>query len=412
MGFIDNSLNAMKVLHIIDSGGLYGAEVMLLNLVHEQIKMGLEPTICSIGEKGVLEKPIEAEAVKRGFKVTRFRMMAGPNIFGAFKILRYAKREKFDILHSHGYKGNILFGFIPKAMRRLPLITTVHGWTSTTSSSFSKMKLYEWLDVRSLRHMDRVILVNKGMLSNPRLKVANLQNLTVINNGIPPIKRINPKFPLSQGEGLGEGGNGEVFEFKQNSLSNTLDKDIVNFCKEGFVVGAIGRLSYEKGFNYLIEAVAGLAGEIPNIKLVIIGEGGERGFLEKMVSDLGLQGKVLMPGYRDAAHRYLPLFKIFVMPSLTEGLPITLLEAMQYEVPIVATGVGGIPALLEGGSAGVLVNPGDTAGLVEALGLLKRDSKLAVRLSKRDKEAVMLKYSSRKMAAEYLEIYKSIERRA
>jgi hypothetical protein len=65
----------MKILHIIDSGGLYGAEVMLLNLVAEQIKLGLDPTIASIGEKNIDEKPLEAEALKRGFKVKKFRMI-------------------------------------------------------------------------------------------------------------------------------------------------------------------------------------------------------------------------------------------------------------------------------------------------------------------------------------------------
>lgn len=63
----------MKILHIIDSGGLYGAEVMLLHLVAEQIKQGLEPIIASMGEKGIKEKPLEAEAIRRGFRVEKFR---------------------------------------------------------------------------------------------------------------------------------------------------------------------------------------------------------------------------------------------------------------------------------------------------------------------------------------------------
>ena len=97
----------MKILHIIDSGGLYGAEMVLLNLVAEQIKLGLEPTIASIGEKGIVEKPLETEVIKRGFKLKKFRMQPGPDYMGASKILRFAKQEYFDLMHSHGYEGNI-----------------------------------------------------------------------------------------------------------------------------------------------------------------------------------------------------------------------------------------------------------------------------------------------------------------
>ena len=81
-----------KVLHIIDSGGFYGAEIMLLNLMQEQIKQGLEPVIASIGGKNFKEKPVEKQAISRGFKVKKFRMLPGPNLAGALKILGYAKK--------------------------------------------------------------------------------------------------------------------------------------------------------------------------------------------------------------------------------------------------------------------------------------------------------------------------------
>ena len=104
----------MRVLHIIDSGGMYGAEVMLLNLVEEQIRQGLKPVIASIGDNQTGEKPLEIEAHKRGFPLKIFRMRPGPNFIGAWKILNYAKSIDCNLLHSHGYKGNILFGFLPK----------------------------------------------------------------------------------------------------------------------------------------------------------------------------------------------------------------------------------------------------------------------------------------------------------
>lgn len=374
-------LTNMKVLHIIDSGGLYGAEMVLLNLVAEQIKQGLDPTIASIGERGIKEKPIEAEALKRGFQVRKFRMAPGPNIAGAFEILGYAHKERFDLMHSHGYKGNILFGFMPKRVRKVPLVSTLHGWTSTIG--LSKIRLYEWLDAKSLRFIDAVVLVNKGMLDNPRLKKVRGVKFHIVNNGI----------PLDQSTDL------TIQRF------DALDKTIIEFCQRGYTIGSIGRLSKEKGYDFLIEALARLVKDCVDARLVIIGEGPERVCLEKLAEELGIADCVLLPGYREDAKRYLPLFSIFVLPSLTEGLPMTLLEAMHAGVPIVATRVGGVPDALDDGEAGALVKARDSGALAKAIGSLAKDPSLASRLVEKAYDRVEECYSSERMAKEYLELY-------
>lgn len=370
----------LKVLHVIDSAGLYGAEVMLLNLVDEQVKTGLSPAICSIGEKGCAEKPIEAEARRRGFRVKTFRMKAGFNLKGALDILGFARQEGFGVLHSHGYKGNILFGFMPRRLRRIPVVATLHGWTS--AGAVSRMRVYEWLDARALKHIDAVVAVNGRMLANLKLKKEGLR-LFVVDNGIP--------------------------QRAHQCASSDLDKDVKGFCEsKGFIIGAIGRLSHEKGFNFLLEAVSILVKNSEDVKLVIIGEGVERERLEKLRDSLDLKERVSLPGYRPDAHKYLSFFDVFVLPSVTEGLPMTVLEAMQYEVPIIASSVGGIPDLLEGGNAGVLVQPKDSNAIAKAIGTLKIDKAYASALAKKSKEAVKVKYSSERMAAEYLGIYNTL----
>jgi glycosyltransferase involved in cell wall biosynthesis len=374
----------VKVLHIIDSGGLYGAEVMVLNLVAEQIKLGLEPTIASIGEKGTDEKPFETEALRRGFAIRKFRMKAGPNVFGALKILRFAKTAGFDLMHSHGYKGNILFGFMPRPIRRLPLVSTVHGYTST--NGISKIRLYEWLDARSLKFIDRVVVVNKGMLENPRLKKVRGVKFHVVNNGIPMDP---PPVPAA----------------KEVERSDALDKTIVGFCKRGFTVGSVGRLSEEKGYKYLIKAVRKLGMEGVDARLLILGEGAQRSELERLVGEFGIGDRVLMPGYRNEAKRYIHLMAVFVISSLTEGLPMTLLEAMQAGVPIVATRVGGIPDVVADGEAGVLVQPRNPNALAEAIGKIKKDEGLNASLTARARRLLEDRYSSKKMALEYCDLY-------
>lgn len=363
---------------------------MLLNLIEEQIKLCLDPTICSIGDPSIKEKPLEVEALKRGFKVRKFRMRPGPNLLGALAILQFARKEHFDLMHSHGYKSNILFGFIPKLLRKIPIISTLHGWTNT--DSFSKMRIYEWFDVKSLKHIDAVVIVSKCMLNNSRLKSHNRLNLYVVENGIP---------------GLDCASTGNVISNK-SFLYDTLDKEIIDFCHEGFIVGAIGRLSQEKNFEYLIRALYQLAKKCNDIKLVIIGEGRERDSLEQLINKYKLKGKVLLPGYRKNANRYLKFINIFVVSSLTEGLPITVLEAMQSGVPIISTSVGGIPNVLDNGKAGILIPPSDIGRLVEAIYKLYQNKNLREELAERAKQIVMNKYTSVRMTSQYFDIYKEV----
>ena len=98
----------MKVLHLIDSGGLYGAEKMLLALVKAQLSQGLEPMILSAGELTIPQKPLEIEATRLGLPVIPWRMKPGFNIGESRKILKWAVANDYDILHSHGFKFNVL----------------------------------------------------------------------------------------------------------------------------------------------------------------------------------------------------------------------------------------------------------------------------------------------------------------
>ncbi|AJY71820.1 glycoside hydrolase [Geobacter sulfurreducens] len=376
----------MTILHVIDSGGLYGAEVMLLSLMREQASMGMLPILASIGEHGIKEKAIEREARRCGIRVEPFRMRAGPNLSGIASILGFVRRERVDILHSHGYKPNILFGFIPRKIRGCPMVATLHGWTS--AGRFNKMGLYEWLDSVSLGLIDQVVLVNEAMREQSRLKNRFGPHLMVINNGIPPVDVESP-FTVTFPDGPS-------------------DSHIVDFCSKGFTLGAIGRLSPEKGFDLLLGAVKTLIPFIPDVRLLILGEGGERATLEWIIRKQGLQGRVLLPGYVPDARIYLNLFDVFVLPSHTEGLPLVILEAMQAGVPIVATRVGGVPNVLQNGKLGILVEPSDISALTEGLLKLKSNPALRFQLADMARGVVKELYSSNRMADQYRLLYRAL----
>lgn len=369
----------MKILHVIDSGGLYGAETMLLHLMTEQLSMGLFPILASIGAPDEKEKPLEMEARQRGLAVVSFRMRSGPNWVGALTILRYARQEKIDVLHSHGYKGNILFGPLPQFIRDLPMVTTLHGWTSL--GGFCRMRLYELAECISFHFVDCIVLVNEAMRTSPPLKNLPSEKLAVVENGIP---------------------------LETNKKGSRLCTKLVEFTRKRFTFLAIGRLSPEKGFDILLEALTLVTATGIDVQLVIFGEGEERSQLEEKIHSLQLENRVLLPGFLAEVKDYLPLFDAFVLPSLTEGLPMVLLEAMAAGIPIVASRVGGIPKALDEGRGGILVSASDSDNLHRAMLSICTDISAARERAVWASRCVRERYNSRTMAKKYSQIYEGL----
>lgn len=368
----------MKVLHLIDSGGFYGAEIMLLELISEQLKLGIDVCVCSIGDHSIKEKAIEKELRQREYPLHVERMLPGPNIFGAFRILSYAKKEKFDLLHSHGYKANIILGFLPKVLKKIPMISTVHGTTS--NKMLSKIYFYEYIDFLALKKMKKVIFVSNEMLKVGN-KFSTLKNSSVIRNGI------------SSGE-LKIYGATEIKKIKKIKSQRT-------------IIGSVGRLSKEKSFETLIKAFGEhVEKNDKNSFLIIVGEGAEEEKLKKLVSDLNIANKVWFPGYVRNASQMIEYFDVYVNSSLTEGTPISLLEAMKAGVPIIASAVGGNSELLGGGRYGWLFDKENFLQLSKLINFVLKgnvDDKALLA-----KEVFKTNYSSHRMAKEYLQIYRDI----
>jgi glycosyltransferase involved in cell wall biosynthesis len=338
---------AIKVLHLIDSGGLYGAEMMLLNLVEEQVKLGLKPLILSAGIPDIKEKALESEAKKRGLPVKSVRMKAGVNPYKAFQIIKFANREGFDVMHAHGYKFNILIGMMPKFIRKIPFMTTLHGYTGV--SGFSKMRVYQTLERVLLSYIDGIVYVSNEIKKNPILKGFSAKKEAVILNGINASKIIS---------GASDNKAASIQDFFPDEHGNCI------------YIGAIGRLSQEKGFDLLIDAFSDLVISNPNLRLIIIGEGALRSQLEHKISTYALQNKIKLPGFISPVYRLMKDLDGLVMPSYTEGLPITLLEACILNLSIVASRVGSIEEVLSGYKSSIVVSPGNVSQIKEAVSKL------------------------------------------
>lgn len=365
----------MKILHIIDSAGIYGAEVMLLNLMLEQVKLGLRPVLLSIeSELEIADNELVKAAAGLGLNVTRINLHRGYNRDDAYEIIEYAKAGGFDIIHSHGYKSNILLGFLSVKCRVIPVVVTAHGWTSVRV--FTRIWLYSLLDKLAIRRLDAVAYVNP--LSK---NVIRHKKSYIVENGIP------------------------VIDF---SIINNTDECLLRRDKHEFIIGTILRLSEEKGVIYLLEAAKQLIADGYNIKVVIIGDGPLRAEFQSYISNNNMENTIHLLGYRSNANRYLKSFDIFVLPSLTEGLPITMLEAMQSETPIIATKVGAIPYVLDYGKYGVIVNHSSSTELVNSIKESINNRHKFQEVAKMAKQHVIEKYSSHKMATKYLDLYKRV----
>ena len=172
------------------------------------------------------------------------------------------------------------------------------------------------------------------------------------------------------------------------------------------LIGAVGRLDEQKGFHHLVSAMPKLKG-LP-LKLVVLGAGPERARLEQLIKWFKLEDCVFLPGEQGEIASWLSAFDIFCLPSLWEGLPNALLEAMALGVPIVASAVDGVPEAITDGSTGRLVPPGDVPALAAALRELAEDPKLRERLGANAKTQVAERFTIRRMIADYEAAYTDV----
>ena len=370
----------MNVWHIIDSEGLYGAELMLLQLAEQQLKKGINATIVSIGNHHITEKAIETEAMKRNIPLRVFRMKDGPNFIGAYRVIRAAQQDNVNIFHSHGYKGNIIFGLIPKFIRKTPIISTLHGWI--VGEKFSRMAVYVWMDKLSIRNMDYVVTVNQRMQEFLPEKIKNKGKVMTIENGI--ASEVNKA-------GITDAGD------LMKKLPQTR-----------YTIGSIGRLSEEKGFKDLIAALEMLRNNDVDVRLIIIGDGPERDTLEQEAKQRGVSEYVVLPGYQSSIDSYLSIYDIMLLPSLTEGLPLTLLEAMRSRTPVIATGVGGMPIVIEDGRGGIIINKESPQEICQAITRLLDDKELAASYADFSYKKFCKNYTVKTMERKYSRVYEAL----
>jgi glycosyltransferase involved in cell wall biosynthesis len=169
----------------------------------------------------------------------------------------------------------------------------------------------------------------------------------------------------------------------------------------GPIVGAVGRLEQQKGFDVLLRAFRA----VDSATLVIVGDGGERERLQALARELGIEGRVIWQGWSENARSYLPSFDVFALPSRFEGFPLVVLEAHLAETAVVAADVGSVPEAVLQGETGLLVPPADADALTVAIRQLLADGDLRRRLAKRGRRLVLERFTADHMARSFRALY-------
>jgi glycosyltransferase involved in cell wall biosynthesis len=302
----------------------------------------------------------------------------GHDPFSVFELARVLRAHRISIVHAHGYKATIL-GAVAARMAGARLVRTEHGRLEP-GRGLAQLKL--WLNIAlesfvSRRAADAVVYVSRDVQSQSRSAGPRAVQ-QVIYNGVepPPAPTRTPLEGFDADPGL-------------------------------FNIGVIGRLVPVKGHAHLLRAVGRLR-ENANVRLYVFGEGPLERDCRRLVEAEGLDSIVRFMGFRADVQQYLPRLDLLAMPSLHEGLPFTLLEAMYQRVPVVASNVGGLAETIRDGVTGVLVPPADEARLAAAIDRLIADPGLRRRLADSAYALVCEQFLVEGMATRYLEVYQRV----
>jgi len=370
----------INVLHLHSSSGLYGAESVILNLGKSLDVHGYHPIIGSLEVDKSLLSSFARAAIESNLDTELIITRVKFSPIAIFKIAKLIRKRNVQIIHSHTFKTTIL-GFFASRLTRIPLVETNHLFPPMPLSD-KKLQLYAKIDAFFLRYADKTIAVSHKIKTSLADSGVPESKISVIENGIDVEKcravRLEERVLARKALGLEVGS---------------------------FVIGGVGRLTEQKGFEYLLEAAKAVLTIRKDVVFIIAGDGPLRGKLYKHMDKLKLDGNVNFLGFRKDILRILAAMDIFVMPSIDEGLPIAMLEAMAVGLPVIVTSVGEIPRVIENKQNGILIEPKNSEMLANKIIYLMENYKIRGDIIDKAWQTVKAKYSNEAMSKSYALIY-------
>jgi glycosyltransferase involved in cell wall biosynthesis len=362
-----------RVLYIETSAGLFGGgQISLLELLAHIDRTKFLPLVIA-GEEGKLKKEVKKLGIECVvLPMPRFKWLNPfPFFAGFWRIFNFVRKQKIKLIHSNTSRAALYAGPVAKILS-IPLIWHV------------RVPLPDYLLDRFLVSLSsRIIAVSR--IVRRRFSWLKKNKVEIIYNGV-NTKRFLP--------GLAQGDLRKKFHIDS----------------EDIVIGTVGRLSPEKGLEYLISAIPDVINEYPQTKVLIVGDGNEnyRLSLQEKVKELELSSRIFFVGFYEDVPQVLRCMDIFSLPSLFEAFSRSLLEAMACGLPVVATAVGGNVEIVEDGVNGLLVPPSNPGALAFAIKELLKDKekarKMGLEAKLRVEENFSMDINAMKIERLYLQI--------
>jgi len=315
--------------------------------------------------------PVSRVAGSQGIPiVTVGKSQIDPRI--PFRLATIIRQHRFQLVDTQNIQSKV-WGSMAARLSHAVLVSTLNSTYITEQGKSIKGYLYSLLDMLTNSQVACYIAVSESIRNWLREEGVPEDRIELIHNGI---ETLNGSAVITNGQ-----------------LRHTL-----GLPEDAFICAAVGRLVWAKGFDDLIEAFNRVVERIPQAYCLIIGDGASRLSLEKQINQAGLEKQVILVGQLEPAKvaEILRASDIFVMPSRSEGIPYALLEAGALGLPILATRCGGIPEVVRDGIEAILVQPGDTEAIANAIELLFKDPQTAGHLGTQVKQRIRQDFSIEK----------------
>ena len=370
-----DSLPTARVLQVVLRMTPGGTEHLVLEIC-KRIRHEFEVTVCCLDDEGEWATDLRAE----GIDVVALRRQPGFRPGVGRQIAKLAAERRIDLLHCHQYSP-FVYGWIASQLnRRLKVVYTEHGRLSDAPPSWKRRMVNPILS----RFRGEIVAVSHELRDYMLDSRFAASRVGVIHNGIEP-------------------GTAPTFADRLRA------RRVLGLDEAAFVVMAVARLDPVKDFPTLIDAFAIVRAQLPRARLVIVGDGPERARLEACAARPDVAGSVDIIGYRAGVRQLLPAADLYVSSSISEGISITILEAMAARVAVVATAVGGTPEVLPSEAAGgVLVPSRDAAQLASAIISLERDTATRAAIAAAGRRRLESAFTIDRMVGDYMRTYRRL----
>lgn len=375
--------NKIKLLHLITTFSVGGAEMHLLSLIRGLLATGdYHITVAFFKEAAEEARSLVPDFRALGIEVVDLRMRARMDIFALIRLYKLLRITKPDIVHTHLFRAD-LFGPLVAKLTGIPVVlSSVHN-----VESFYQNPLVQIALRTSYRLCDYIITISDAV------------KLPLVNSVRVPASKLR-RIHYGLDWTPSEIENAERLRMEYGFT----DKDIV--------IGTVGRFVEQKGHRYLIESFAHIRQKVPQAKLLIVGQGKElRKELGLLISRLRLENDVVLTGYKDNIPALMHAIDLFALPSLWEGLGLVLLEAMAAGKPVVASAVDAIPEIVVDGTTGFLVPAKDSVALADAISCVLLEPVLWQKFGEAGRARVRENFTSRSMVEKTCQVYEAALRK-